>query len=265
MNRIENIDFCIRYLLEQNHNQADIPAKLAEKQRLLRALMNVTEVESIANSFTMPRCSNVTESNIWEPQPLSDEFFRAQNAELQAQLADKGIVEVKENLWQGDITQLKVDAIVNAANSRGLGCWHPLHACIDNAIHSAAGLQLRQACNNILRGGEIDTGDAIITPGYNLPSKYVIHTVGPIIATGNPTPEQERQLAACYRKCLELAETNGCRSIAFCCISTGEFRFPNRRAAEIAVEACRGAKTKVIFNVFKDIDYAIYRQLLGKD
>ena len=242
MDRIENIDFCIRYLLQQNHTQADIPAKLAEKQRLLRALMN-----------------------IWEPQPLSDEFFRAQNAELQAQLADKGIVEVKENLWQGDITQLKVDAIVNAANSRGLGCWHPLHACIDNAIHSAAGLQLRQACNNILRGGEIDTGDAIITPGYNLPSKYVIHTVGPIIATGNPTPEQERQLAACYRKCLELAETNGCRSIAFCCISTGEFRFPNRRAAEIAVEACRGAKTKVIFNVFKDIDYAIYRQLLGKD
>lgn len=265
MDRIENIDYCIRYLLEQNHTQADIPAELADKQRLLRALMNVTEVESIANSFTMPRCSNVTEGNIWEPQPLSDEFFRAQNAELQAQLADKGIVEVKENLWQGDITQLKVDAIVNAANSRGLGCWHPLHACIDNAIHSAAGLQLRQACNNILRGGEIDTGDAIITPGYNLPSKYVIHTVGPIIATGNPTPEQERQLAACYRKCLELAETNGCRSIAFCCISTGEFRFPNRRAAEIAVEACRGSKTKVIFNVFKDIDYAIYRQLLGKD
>ena len=277
MSRIENIDFCIRYLLEQNHTQADIPAKLAEKQRLLRALMNVTEVESIANSFTMPRCSNVTEGNIWEPQPLSDEFFRAQNAELQAQLADKGIVEVKENLWQGDITQLKVDAIVNAANSRGLGCWHPLHACIDNAIHSAAGLQLRQVCNNILRGGEIDTGDAIITPGYNLPSKYVIHTVGPIIATGNPTPEQERQLAACYRKCLELAETNGCRSIAFCCISTGEFRFPNRRAAEIAVQTVKEYTSSyalthshnnaftVVFNVFKDIDYAIYRQLLGKD
>ncbi len=264
MDRIENIDFCIRYLLEQNHMHADIPATLPERQRLLRALMNVTEVESIANSFTMPRCSNVTEGNIWEPQPLSDEFFRAQNAELQAQLADKGIVEVKENLWQGDITQLKVDAIVNAANSRGLGCWHPLHACIDNAIHSAAGLQLRQACNNILRGGEIDTGDAIITPGYNLPSKYVIHTVGPIIATGNPTPEQERQLAACYRKCLELAETNGCRSIAFCCISTGEFHFPNRRAAEIAVETCRDAQLQVVFNVFKDTDYDIYRQLLNK-
>lgn len=285
MDRIENIDFCIRYLLEQNHTQADIPAKLAEKQRLLRALMNVTEVESIANSFTMPRCSNVTEGNVWEPQPLSDEFIWAQNAELQAQLTDKGVVTLEDIsasgctplLWKGDITRLRVDAIVNAANSRGLGCWHPLHACIDNAIHSAAGLQLRQACNNILRGGEIDTGDAIITPGYNLPSKYVIHTVGPIIATGNPTPEQERQLAACYRKCLELAETNGCRSIALCCISTGEFRFPNRRAAEIAVQTVKEYTSTyalthshnnaftVVFNVFKDIDYAIYRQLLGKD
>ena len=254
MDRIENIDFCIRYLLEQNGVQAEIPETLQEKQLLLRALMN-----------------------IWEPQPLSAEFLAAQDAELQMQLADKGIVNPDGVLWQGDITRLKVDAIVNAANSRGLGCWHPLHACIDNAIHSAAGLQLRQACNNILRGGEIATGGAIITPGYNLPSKYVIHTVGPIIATGNPTPEQERQLAACYRKCLELAETNGCRSIAFCCISTGEFRFPNRRAAEIAVQTVKEYTSTyalthshnnaftVVFNVFKDIDYAIYRQLLGKD
>ena len=132
--------------------------------------------------------------NIWEPQPLSGVFLAAQDAELQAQLADKGIVEPEGALWQGDITQLKVDAIVNAANSRGLGCWHPLHGCIDNAIHSAAGLQLRQECNDILRGDEIATGDAIITKGYNLPAKYVIHTVGPIIATGIPTKEQERQL-----------------------------------------------------------------------
>lgn len=242
MDRIENIDFCIRYLLEQNHVQADIPAELAEKQKLFRALMN-----------------------IWEPQPLSDEFIRAQNAELQAQLQDKGVIEVEESLWQGDITRLRVDAIVNAANSRGLGCWHPLHACIDNAIHSAAGLQLRQKCNDILKGGMINTGEAIITPAYNLPAKYVIHTVGPIISDGIPTKEQERQLVNCYRNCLELAEANGCRSIAFCCISTGEFRFPNRRAAEIVVEACRDASIKVIFNVFKDIDYDIYRELLGKN
>ena len=250
MDRIENIDFCISYLLEQNQTQADNPAELAEKQRLLRALMN-----------------------IWEPQPLSKEFLRAQNAELQAQLTDKGVVTMEDIsasgsttplLWQGDITRLRVDAIVNAANSRGLGCWHPLHACIDNAIHSAAGLQLRQKCNDILRGGMINTGEAIITPAYNLPAKYVIHTVGPIIPDGVPTKEQERQLAACYKNCLRLADDNGCRSIAFCCISTGEFRFPNRRAAEIAVEACKDATIKVVFNVFKDIDYDIYRELLGK-
>lgn len=241
MDRIENIDFCISYLLEQNQTQADIPAELAEKQRLLRALMN-----------------------IWEPQPLGEEFLHAQDAELQAQLQDKGVIEVEESLWQGDITRLRVDAIVNAANSRGLGCWHPLHACIDNAIHSAAGLQLRRKCNDILKGGMINTGEAIITPAYNLPAKYVVHTVGPIIPDGVPTCKQEEQLADCYHNCIGLAEANGCRSIAFCCISTGEFRFPNRRAAEIAVEACKDAPIKVIFNVFKDIDYDIYRELLGK-
>lgn len=285
MDRIENIDYCIRYLLEHNRTQADIPATLPEKQRLLRALMNVTEVESRANSSALPRCSNVTEGNVWEPQPLSEEFLHAQDAELQAQLQEKGIIdcdnasmleyESKLSLWQGDITRLKVDAIVNAANSQGLGCWHPLHACIDNAIHSAAGLQLRQECDNVLRGGEIATGEAIITRGYNLPAKYVIHTVGPIVPTGIPTMEQELQLADCYRNCLALAEANGCRSIAFCCISTGEFHFPNRRAAEIAVDTVKEYTTSytlthshnnaltVVFNVFKDIDYDIYRELLA--
>ena len=259
MDRIENIDFCIRYLLEQNHMHADIPATLPERQRLLRALMNV-----------------------WEPQPLSEAFLRAQDAELQAQLQDKGVVKIENSklkieIWQGDITRLKVDAIVNAANSQGLGCWHPLHACIDNAIHSAAGLQLRQECNDVLRGGEIATGGAIITQAYNLPAKYVIHTVGPIVPTGIPTIEQELQLAQCYRNSIGLAIENGCRSIAFCCISTGEFRFPNRRAAEIAIDVVKEYTTSyalthshnnaftIVFNVFKDIDYAIYRQLLGKD
>ncbi|MCR5821612.1 MAG: protein-ADP-ribose hydrolase [Bacteroidales bacterium] len=246
MKRIENIDLCIRYLLEQNKVQAEMPVTLQEKQLLLRAL-----------------------SNIWEPQQLSEEFLAAQDAELQMQLADKGVVEPDGMLWKGDITRLKVDAIVNAANSRVLGCWHPLHACIDNAIHSAAGLQLRQECNNILRGGEIATGEAIITPGYNLPAKYVIHTVGPIIGSGEPPAlQQEQQLADCYRNCLRLAEEKGCRSIAFCCISTGEFRFPNRRAAEIATQTIKQSGNqaiRVLFNVFKDIDYDIYRQLLGKD
>ena len=266
MGRIENIDFCIRYLLEQNRTQADIPAELAGKQQLLRALMN-----------------------IWEPQPLSDEFIRAQNAELQAQLTDKGVVTLEDIsassctplLWQGDITRLRVDAIVNAANSQMMGCWHPLHACIDNCIHSAAGLQLRAECAEAMSGIECPqvhpeytmggttyrhafTSETLITKAYNLPCRYVIHTVGPIISDGIPTKEQERQLANCYRNCLGMAEANGCRSIAFCCISTGEFHFPNRRAAEIAVEACKDATIKVVFNVFKDIDYDIYRELLGK-
>lgn len=240
MDRIENIDYCIRYLLKQNQAEAEIPKKLEDKKLLLRALMN-----------------------IWKPQLLDIDFLRAQDAELQAQLQEKGVVMTRERVWQGDITRLKVDAIVNAANSRGLGCWHPLHACTDNAIHSAAGLQLRQECNRILQGDEIATGGAIITPGYNLPARFVIHTVGPIIGTGTPTAGQEEQLAACYRTCLYLAKEQGCRSIAFCCISTGEFHFPNRRAAEIAVEVCKEARMRVIFNVFKDIDRDIYRALVG--
>ena len=272
MDRIENIDFCISYLLEQNHTQADIPAELAEKQKLLRALMN-----------------------IWEPQPLSDEFIQAQNAELQAQLTDKGVVTLEDIsascctplLWQGDITRLRVDAIVNAANSQMMGCWHPLHACIDNCIHSAAGLQLRAECAEAMSGAECPpvhpeytmggttyrhafTSETLITEAYNLPCRHVLHTVGPIIPNGVPTKEQEAQLANCYRNCLGLAESNGCRSIAFCCISTGEFHFPNRRAAEIAVATVKEYSlahphnnTIVVFNVFKDIDYDIYRELLA--
>lgn len=246
MDRIENIDFCIRYLLQQDKVEADIPSTLVERQQLLRTLMN-----------------------IWQPQALSDEFLRAQDVELQAQLADKGVVGTRERLWQGDITRLNVDAIVNAANSQGLGCWQPLHNCIDNCIHSSAGLQLRQECNNILRGGEIATGEAIITPGYNLPARYVIHTVGPIAANHHPTPEQREQLAQCYRTCIDLTVKNGCRSIAFCCISTGVFGYPNREAAEVAVETVRHSlftnhySLNVVFNVFKDIDYDIYRELLG--
>lgn len=240
MNRLENLDFCIRYLMRQEKVQAEVPRTLEGKQRLLRVLMNV-----------------------WHPQPLGAEFLQAQDAELHAQLMDKGVVTHPGRLWQGDITRLKVDAIVNAANAQGLGCWQPLHSCIDNAIHSAAGLQLRQECDKVLGGSEIATGGAIITPGYNLPARYVIHTVGPIVATDSPTAGQQQQLAGCYHSCLSLAHDFECRSIAFCCISTGVFHFPNRLAAEIAVKACRDARMKVVFCVFKDEDYAIYRQLLG--
>lgn len=276
MDRIENIDYCIRYLLEIEKSklkiETGIPNDLQGKQRLLRALMNV-----------------------WEPQSLSDEFQQAQDAELQAQLQDKGVVSLEDIaasadtplLWQGDITRLRVDAIVNAANSQMMGCWHPLHACIDNCIHSAAGLQLRAECAEAMSGAECPpvhpeytmggttyrhafTSETLITEAYNLPCRHVLHTVGPIIPDGVPTKEQEAQLANCYRNCLGLAESNGCRSIAFCCISTGEFHFPNRRAAEIAVATVKEYtlahphnNTIVVFNVFKDIDYDIYRELLA--
>ena len=170
---------------------------------------------------------------------------------MQKQLVEKGIVELNQTLvspidnrlklWQGDITRLTVDAIVNAANNQMLGCFVPLHGCIDNAIHSASGIQLRLECNELMKNQEYPepTGFAKLTKGYNLPAKFVIHTVGPIINNGTVTPEDEYQLASCYESCLQLADENKLRSIAFCCISTGEYRFPNQRAAEIAVATVR--------------------------
>ena len=179
-------------------------------------------------------------------------------------------------LWQGDITRLAVDAIVNAANSALLGCFVPGHRCIDNVIHSAAGLQLREACAVLMRaqGHDEPTGRAKITPGFNLPARYVLHTVGPIIAPDSrgqyaPTEKDAARLAACYRSCLGLAREQGLRSVAFCCISTGEFHYPKRAAAEIAIRTVRdwltetGGGMKVVFNVFLDEDAAIYRELLG--
>lgn len=208
------------------------------------------------------------------PMPASEEFLRVQDAYLQEELRRKGITDYADlepvepgiYLWQGDITALKCGAIVNAANARMLGCFCPNHGCIDNAIHTFAGVQLRLECAEIMRrqGHAEPTGSAKITGAYNLPCDFILHTVGPTI-TGEVTPQDEEDLANCYRSCLELAEKNGIKSVAFCCISTGEFRFPNRRAAEIAVETVRRYKgdTEVIFNVFKDSDYEIYRGLLG--
>lgn len=172
-------------------------------------------------------------------------------------------------LWQGDMSTLKVDSAVNPANSALLGCFVPLHNCLDNILGSAAGVSLRLACSCIMeeQGHEEPTGQAKITPGYNLPCKYVIHTVGPIVQH-RLTKEHEELLASCYRSCLNLAEENGLKSIAFCCIFTGVFMFPNQRAAEIAVETVKnwldetGSQIKVIFNVFKDIDYLFYKNLL---
>ena len=259
MDRQENLKNIIMYLMADEHVSHQIPSSLEERQRMMRALMNV-----------------------WEPRPIAEDFLMMQDAELQMQCEDKGIVSLKDMaaansslftfhssllLWQGDITRLKLDAIVNAANAQALGCWAPLHNCIDNCIHSAAGIQLRKECADKMQGRLLATGDAFITQGYNLPARHVIHTVGPIIPDGIPTKEQEEQLAQCYRSCLDLAEQNGLESIAFCCISTGVFHFPNELAARIAIETVksypRHALKTIVFNVFLDKDRDIYQQLLG--
>ena len=255
----KRLEWLCRYLLDENprYRQMPVPDTLQERRDLFRALMNVRP-----------------------PMPASEAFLRLQDEQLQAQLAEKGVVEILRFAqngiveWQGDITRLKVDAIVNAANSQMLGCFVPLHRCIDNAIHSAAGVQLRLACEEMMHGAEEPTGSARITPGFNLPAKYVIHTVGPIVTTPLPLRQQEVQLASCYTSCLDLAHKYGLASIAFCCISTGEFRFPNDRACEIAVSTVRSwmashpessVKTViVIFNTFKDIDHELYQNALAK-
>ncbi|MBR5906385.1 MAG: protein-ADP-ribose hydrolase [Bacteroidales bacterium] len=252
MNRYENIGWICRHLLDEQprYRQMAVPESLEERQQLMRSLLNIRP-----------------------PMPVTEEFLHAQDAELQAQLSEKGMVEIAtEGLveWQGDITRLKVDAIVNAANSRMLGCFVPMHRCIDNAIHSAAGVQLRLACEEMMQGTEEPTGSARITPGFNLPAKFVLHTVGPIVTTARPLRQQEVQLASCYRSCLGLADKNGLGSIAFCCISTGEFRFPNDLACEIAVRTVREylashPETKlktIVFNTFKDVDHERYRNAL---
>lgn len=231
-----------------------IPQDEAEQRQLLRSLMNVRI-----------------------PQRISSDFLATQDEYLREELAQKGITDIADltpivdgmYLWQGDITTLRCDAIVNAANSGMTGCYVPCHRCIDNCIHTYAGIQLRLECAAIMReqGHEEGTGRAKITGAYNLPCKYVLHTVGPIIS-GPLTEQDEELLASCYRSCLELAEQYGIQSIAFCCISTGEFHFPNDRAAEIAVRTVRQhkeqqrSKMKVIFNVFKDADYKIYWNIL---
>lgn len=217
--------------------------------------------------------------NVRPPYPASERFLNVQDEYLSEMIQKRGIVEAadlpgsrknpKITLWQGDITTLRCDAIVNAANSALLGCWQPCHNCIDNIIHSLSGVQLRIRCNEIMQrqGHEEETGTAKITPAYNLPCNYVLHTVGPII-TGTLRKEDCELLADCYRSCLELAAQNGLHSIAFCCISTGVFRFPQKKAAEIAVETVEqflekeSSVDQVIFNVFTDKDLEIYERIL---
>lgn len=256
MNQSERRIFLIQELLKENaaYQNVKLPADTEEQKQLLRGLMNIRL-----------------------PHNISKEFLEVQDAYLKKETENKQIVDadtltpVQEGLyiWQGDITSLRCDAIVNAANSGMTGCYVPNHKCIDNCIHTFAGIQLRLDCAEIMRkqGYEEPAGKAKITCAYNLPCRYILHTVGPIIS-GLVTDRDCELLASCYRSCLELAAENELESVAFCCISTGEFHFPNDRAAEIAVAAVKEfleQKTsvkKVVFNVFKDIDKDIYRKLL---
>lgn len=263
MNQSERRIYLIEELLKEYENEENIklpqevkvPINSNEQRKMLRSLMNVRMAKNI-----------------------NEDFLKEQDKYLAYELEKKGIVtleemeEVQRNMyiWKGDITRLKVGAIVNAANSKMTGCYVPCHNCIDNCIHTFAGIQLRLECDKIMKkqGYDEPTGEAKITPAYNLPCDYVIHTVGPIVQ-GRLNSNHEKLLEDCYRNCLRAAEENGIKSIAFCCISTGVFMFPNERAAQIAVATVKkykeknNSQIKVIFNVFKDEDEEIYRKILG--
>ena len=259
MEETEQLQFLTETLLDEmpqyRREAKRVPRGAEEQRRFLRCLMNVRE-----------------------PGTLSERFLQAQDELLSREREKKGVVHVAELLpipgderlilWQGDITRLDADAIVNAANSALLGCFRPGHNCIDNVIHSAAGLQLREECAAIMRaqGHEEPTGQAKLTKGYNLPARHVLHTVGPII--DGPLTDRDRELlASCSRSCLKLAEENGLKSLAFCCISTGVFRFPKDKAARIAVSTVKdylqnGRIEKVVFCVHGDENLSIYQSLL---
>lgn len=259
MTHDEQREYLIEALLKEETQYADIkiPADTDQQKNLLRSLMNVRP-----------------------PRPVSEEFLKIQDEYLSEEVRRKGMVDVKTLepvhrdrrmfLWKGDITALKADAIVNAANSALLGCFHPCHSCIDNIIHSLSGIQLRLTCAELMKrqGHEEPTGTAKITPAFNLPCTYVLHTVGPIV-WGELTKTHIRQLADCYRSCLKLVTEYGLKSVAFCCISTGEFHFPQEKAAEIAIQTVTEYLKedtqieRVIFNVFKQEDYEIYKRRLS--
>lgn len=258
---MEKLDFLIKYLLKENKEVKveKIPEDIVSKKRLYRSLCNIRDVK-----------------------PISEEYLKVENEYLQEELKNKVITDVsnievlgkdfpesKICLWQGDITKLKIETIVNAGNSGGVGCFIPLHSCIDNNIHSASGVSLRLECGKVMEQiGALETGKAFITKGYNLPSKYVIHTVGPIIYDF-VTKEKEEDLANCYINSLKIAKEHNIKTIAFPCISTGEFHFPKDLASKIAIKAVKEflnenkeSFDKIVFNVFTDEDYEIYKNNL---
>ena len=259
----ERLNYLINFLKNENsqYKNMDIPESIEEKKVMLRSLMNVRP-----------------------PKEISEEFLKVQDEYLTERAKQKGIVYLKDiktikekiSVWQGDITRIACDAIVNAANSRMLGCFAPMHTCIDNCIHTFAGIQLRNECNKIMnefknkyvQDYEQPTSVPIITDGYNLPAKKVIHIAGPIVS-GKLTQKNIQDLQNCYKNILDMCLKNNLKSIAFCCISTGVFSFPNEKAAEIAVETVtnwlkqnENKIDRIIFNVFKSEDKLFYEQLL---
>ncbi len=263
MTQIERLDYLLEKFKEDSVRYRDLQvgSDIEDKRTALRSLMNIRM-----------------------PAPMPDEVLKVQDEYLSRRLAEKGIVTLdsipanadKISIWQGDITLLEVDAIVNAANSQMLGCFVPMHACIDNCIHTFAGIQLRLECHNKMEELRSIHGPAyqqptsvpLITDAFNLPAKKVIHVVGPIVS-GSLTAEHEKALAACYTNVLDMCLANSLRSVAFCCISTGVFHFPNQRAAEIATATVRSwlsvhpdAMDRVIFNVFKDKDKEYYERFI---
>ena len=263
MTQNERLDYLVEEFKTDSVRYKDLttPSDTEGKRQLLRSLMNIRM-----------------------PGEMDESVLEIQDDYLQERIRENGIVELSDipeirdgiSIWQGDITRLRVDAIVNAANSQMLGCFVPMHTCIDNCIHTFAGIQLRAECSRQMkkmrarygRDYEQPTAVPMLTDAYNLPAKKVVHIVGPIVQD-KLTPELEKDLADCYTNTLELCAENDLRSVAFCCISTGVFRFPNKRAAEIAVhtvkqwlEAHPGKVDRVIFNVFKDEDRRYYESEL---
>jgi O-acetyl-ADP-ribose deacetylase (regulator of RNase III) len=254
---MNKLDFLIKYLLDERNDLGNIaiPDSTEDKFRLYRSLVNIRPAWQTDENFlhtedeyltSLTECKGITD--IADLQPIEDGIY----------------------LWQGDITTLKCGAVVNAGNSGMTGCWQPCHNCIDNCIHTFAGVRLRYECDRIMQkqGHAEPTGKAKITSAYNLPCDYVIHTVGPIVQ-GTLTDEHRKLLQSSYKSCLDIAIQNNIDSIAFCCISTGVFGFPQDKAAEIAVHTVREYRKmhdiQVIFNVFKEDDYEIYNRLLGQN
>ena len=269
MTQDQKLDCLVDFFKKDSIQYMDMEVKKGDRRSVLRSLMNIRAPKLIPSNILVIQDDYLQEDAREKGIVSFDKIPTVKEAlQSNSEYADK------ISIWQGDITRLEVDAIVNAANSQMLGCFVPCHKCIDNAIHSASGIELREECNHYMqkkgkyKSYEEPTGSAIITSAYNLPCKHVIHTVGPIVGH-MITNDLRNNLKSCYESCLKIASENGVRSIAFCCISTGEFHFPNDEAAKIAVETVSkflredvSRIDSVIFNVYKDLDKEIYEQLL---